>query len=61
MLIIDQPARLVEHRYRGADGWHREVPYEGAIAVLQGLIQIEGLYRVPPGPPCGLKSARAAG
>lgn len=51
VLLVDQPTRLVEHLRREADGWRRTEHRAGVISVLQGAIELEALYRVPPGLP----------
>jgi len=51
VLLIDQPARLVERRRRGPRGWTSETSGEGTIAIFEGRVTIEDLYRLPPGLP----------
>jgi Uma2 family endonuclease len=51
VLLIDPTAQCVEHHHRVTDGWQCDVHHEGAIRVLRGAIQVEGLFQVPPGLP----------
>ncbi len=51
VLLIDQPARLVERHHRGPLGWTAEAYGEGAIAVLGGRLSLDDIYRLPPGLP----------
>ena len=51
VLLIDQPARRVEHHHRGPLGWTSEAHGEGAVAVFGGGLSLDDLYRLPPGLP----------
>lgn len=51
VLLIDPSARLVERHLRAPHGWTSETHRDGAIALFEGHVTLEDLYRMPPGLP----------